>query len=190
MAFSKRCFSALVILGALTTSLPAWADIPPEDTCLASDVGKSCTNATGNGSRFQAGICKNAMCTRSTPDGPMSYACYRCEADTGAGGQSNEAGAAGSSLGGDTTSAGSSAGGASTNPAGGSSAGGDRSGGGGGSAGTAGTKSGSAESKSGPKDGGGCSVSLAHGGAGALGAVLAALGLLATHRRRHAARMS
>jgi MYXO-CTERM domain-containing protein len=185
MTSSRKCLSVFVILGALTTSLPAWADIPPDDACFASNVGQPCDNATGNGDGSQPGICKTATCTRSTADGPMSYACYRCEAEAGTGGQSNDAGAAGSN------SSGRSAGGAPTHSAGGSSAGGIRSNGG--STSTAGTKSvssGSSDSKSGSSDGGGCSVSQARGGATAFGAVLVALGLAATRRRRRPSLMS
>jgi hypothetical protein len=135
-----------------------------------------------DGNRFETGVCKQSMCTRATPDGAMTYACYRCEiVNEGMGGQSNEGGA---SAGGETNTAGTvAAAGAPTNPPGGSSAGGAASG----SAGAAGSKavsSGAAATKSTSDDGGGCSVTHVRGGAGALGVVLAALGLAIAGLRR------
>jgi hypothetical protein len=161
-----QCFSALTILGALTLSAPARADIPPDDQCSASMVGKSCNNAMSNDDELQAGICKEAMCLRATPGGSITYACYRCEpVEQGAGGQPNEAGTAGQT-------------------SGASSAGGTKSG----TAGTASAKGGSSngsEPEADSDDDGGCSVSQAHGGAGALGAALALWGLVALGTRRH-----
>lgn len=91
-----KYFSALMILGALTLSAPARADIPPDDQCSASMVGKSCSNARSDGNAFQLGVCNEARCTRATPDGSMTYTCYRCEpVEQAAGGQPNEAGEAG-----------------------------------------------------------------------------------------------
>jgi hypothetical protein len=95
----SKSFFALSILGALTTSVPAWADIPPDDECFAAMVGKSCSNAM-NGGEFQPGVCNETTCTRTTPDGAMTYSCDRCEpAEQGAGGQPNEAGAGGQATG-------------------------------------------------------------------------------------------
>lgn len=154
----SKSFFALLILGALTTSVPAWADIPPDDECFAAMVGKSCSNAM-NGGGFQPGFCKETMCTRATPDGSMTYSCYRCEpAEQGAGGQPNEAGAGGQTTG-------------STG------------------AGTAGAKSGSGPVSGDPKpesgdDEGGCAVARAQGSAGALGLALAAVGFAAAGWRR------
>jgi hypothetical protein len=97
MTLSKS-FLALSILGALTTSAPAWADIPPDDECFAAMVGKACSNAMNDGKSFQPGVCSEAMCTRATPNGSMTYACYRCEpTEPGTGGQPNEPGAGGQS---------------------------------------------------------------------------------------------
>lgn len=177
MTFSKS-FSALTILGVLMLSAPAWADVAPDDECFAPDVGKACDNAMGNGTRFQPGICKETMCTRASPQGAMTFTCYRCLADEGgAGGQPSEGG---SSNGGEPSTAGKGP----VNPPGGTSAGGTASGGS--SSNTAGSKS-SAGSSSDAKssDDGGCSVSEARGGAGALGGMLVTLGLaVATLRRR------
>lgn len=53
----------------------ARADVPPPDACQTD--GKACSNA---GPEYnQAGECKQAMCTRATPDGSMTYECLRCE---------------------------------------------------------------------------------------------------------------
>jgi len=175
----SKCFSALTMLGVLALSAPARADVPPDDQCMAPDVGKACQNALGNGTRYQPGICTEAMCTRATPDGSMTYACYRCLAgEGGAGGQANESG--GSSAGGETSSGGSA--GAPVNPPGGTAAGGAASGG---SSNTAGTKSNSAGSSNDSKssDDGGCSVVEAHG-SGALGSLLVALGIAVAGLRR------
>jgi hypothetical protein len=176
----SKAFFALWIIGALTTSVRAWADIPPDDECFAAMVGKPCSNATNDDS-FQPGVCSEAMCTRATPDGSVTYTCYRCEpTEQGAGGQPNEAGAGGQT---------STAGGGPIEPRGGSSAGGAASGRAG--AGTAGTKSGSSpasdEPERGSDDAGGCSLAQARGGAGAVGLALTVLGFLAVagwRRRR------
>jgi hypothetical protein len=161
MTLSKS-FLALSIFGALTTSAPAWADIPPDDECFAAMVGKPCSNATNDGESFQPGVCSQAMCTRATPDGSMTYTCYRCEpTEPGTGGQPNEAGA-----GGQTNNGGSSAGTAPTQPPGGSSTG---------------------HASDDPKpdsDAGGCSVTQARGGAGALGLAFAVLGFAVAGWRR------
>lgn len=189
MSFSKS-ISAFVILGSLSLSLPAFADVAPTDQCFEPDVGKSCPNAPGmDGNRFMDGICQKAMCSRATPDGPMTYDCYRClPAEGGAGGQSNEGGggAAGEANGGSGSA------GAPINPPGGSASGGAATGGtasGGASSGsgTAGAKTGSSGSSNGAKasDDGGCSVAQAQGRGSALGAALVALGCaLAGLRRR------
>ena len=179
-----NCFSAFTILAALTLSLPARADIPPDDVCSSSALGQPCNNATSDGSSFQPGVCKSAMCSRSTPDGPMTYACFRCEvAEKGAGGQPNEGGAGAGGRGASDV-GGSSAAGAPTRSPGGTSAGGTPSSSAG--AGTAGAKAGSgggASATKTPDDGGGCSVAQARGSAG-LAAALAALGLMVAGLRR------
>jgi MYXO-CTERM domain-containing protein len=155
----SKYFSSLTILGVLTLSAPAWADVPPDDACFADALGKPCTNATDDRESFQPGVCKQAMCTRATPDGPLTYACYRCEpVDQGTGGQPNEGGA-GKPDGGGSSAGGTAAGGTQTATAG---------------ATTAGTKS---DSSADSDDGGSCSVSHARGGAGALMAALALLGV-------------
>jgi hypothetical protein len=180
MKFS-RCFSVFTILGALTLSVPAWADIPPEDVCSASNVGEDCSNAlvpTTQGTG--PGVCQPAMCTRATPDGPMTYSCYRCMPadDGGGGGQANEAGGA---------EAGVNAGSSSSAGAGANTAGTKSSSSAGAGANTAGTKSsssaGAANSKSGSDDGG-CSLSQAPGAASGLWATLIALGLTFAGIRR------
>jgi MYXO-CTERM domain-containing protein len=177
MTFSKS-FSALMILGVLMLSAPAWADVAPEDNCSAQDVGKACNNALGDDTLFQQGVCKETMCTRASPQGSMTFACYRCLANEGgAGGQPSEGG---SSNGGELTTAGTGP----IKPAGGTSAGGTASGGS--SSNTAGSKtSAGSASDSKSSDDGGCSVSEARDGAGALGGMLVTLGLaVATLRRR------
>ncbi len=173
-----KYFSALTILGVLTLSVPAWADVAPDDQCGVHEVGQACDNATGNGTEFQPGVCKETMCSRHTPDGFMAYACYRCvPAEDGVGGQPNDAaGAAG-----ETSGATSSAAGAPPDPPGGSSAGGWSAGPG---TSTAGAKSGTSKTKSSSDDDGGCSISSVHGGAGGLGAVLVGLGFIVTGLRR------
>ena len=177
-------FSACTILAALTLSLPARADIPPADVCSASALGQPCNNATSDGSSLQPGVCKSATCSRSTPDGPITYACFRCEvAEQGVGGQANAAGA-GAGGSGDSDVGGSSTAGAPTHSPGGTSAGGTPSSSAG--SGTTGAKAGSSAVASDPKTpdrGGGCSVAQARGSAG-LAAALAALGLLVAGLRR------
>jgi len=174
-----RCFSAFTFLGALTLSVPAWADIPPDDVCLAATVGESCNNAELPSGSTGPGVCQQSMCTRPSPDGGITYKCYRCVAsDGGTGGQRSAAGGAGA--GGDAgtntsgaSSAGTSSAGAPSSATGGTSAGSSSAAG---SAGTTGSKSGSDDS--------GCSVSQARGGAGTLGAALIALGLTVAGLRR------
>lgn len=153
-----KCFFALTILGVLTLSAPARADVAPDDECSSVDVGKACDNAPGAGSQFQPGVCKETMCTRASPNGSMTFTCYRCVAESGgSGGQANQEGGTSS----------------------------------GGSANTAGTKS-SAGSSSASKssDDGGCSVSEARGGAGALGGMWVVLGLTVAGLRRRRATAS
>lgn len=168
----SQCLSVFTVLGALTLSAPAWADIPPEDVCLASNVGEVCNNASlpmARGESNGPGVCREAMCTRSTPNGPVTYQCYRCVAsDDGGGGRANEAGASNTS--------GSAAGGATDHGSGGATAGGSGNAVGSSSAGAANSKSGS--------DDGGCSLSQAPRGGGPLGAALIALGLTFAGIRR------
>jgi hypothetical protein len=185
MTFSQY-FSVFTILGALTLSVPARADIPPEDACSASNVGEACPNALipmTQGRGTGAGVCQAAMCTRSTPDGPITYQCYRCVAlDDGVGGQANEAGGAGANGGGVNNTSGSAAGGTPSSSSGGTASAG-RSSSAGAATNAAGAKS-SSSSKS-DSDDGGCSLSHVRSGGGALGAALIALGLtLAGIRRR------
>jgi MYXO-CTERM domain-containing protein len=173
MSFSKY-FAAFSILGTLTLSAPAWADVPPDDDCEESAEGKACHNASVDGSApIMSGICRKTMCTRMTPDGSMTYECHRCVGDDpqGSGGQSNEGG--GNSAG--TKSEGG-------KPAGGSSSGstaGESSGSTAGKSSGAGTSStaGTPTEVDDDSEDGGCSVSQAPGGAGALGTGLLALGL-------------
>jgi hypothetical protein len=171
MTPSKSIF-ALSILAALTTSLPARADIPPDDACVAAMVGEPCSNASGSS---QPGICAEATCRRATPDGAMTYTCYRCQpSEMGAGGHANEAGAAGQASHG-----GSFAGTAPSDPRGGAGAGAT-----GGARAKSGTSGGLEDPNSEAADEGGCSMVQARGGAGALGLALAALGFAVAGWRR------
>lgn len=166
MNFSKS-FAALSMLGTLTLSAPAWADIPPDDACMTE--GTACHNAIVDGSLpLMAGTCQKTMCTRATPDGSMTYDCLRCVAEeTGAGGQSNEGG--GSSTAGSKNEGGKSSGGSSSGTAGKSSAAGTTS--------TAGKPADPPQPEDDDAEEGGCSVSQAPGGARALGTGLLVLGL-------------
>jgi MYXO-CTERM domain-containing protein len=169
MTFSQRV-AALTILGTLTLSVPAWADIPPDDQCFASMVGKPCNNAMSSSGDLQLGVCSEATCTRATPDGSMTYACYRCEpAEQGAGGQPNEGGTVGQTSGGKSA-----AGGSPSSAAGAAGA----------KSGSGGSSNGADSSKEASDDDGGCSVSQGHGAAGAFGAGLAVLGFAALGLRR------
>jgi hypothetical protein len=70
-------WSALLItLGALCLTPAARADVPPPDSC--STVGQACTNAVDGGASGLSGTCQAAQCTRTTPAGPVTYACNRC----------------------------------------------------------------------------------------------------------------
>jgi MYXO-CTERM domain-containing protein len=71
------CVSGFALALALLAT-PALADVAPIDACMAADVGNACDSAGPNGN--QAGICKQDMCTRTTPDGQMTYECYVCKA--------------------------------------------------------------------------------------------------------------
>jgi hypothetical protein len=175
MSFSKH-FAAFSILGTLTLSAPAWADIPPPDECRASEEGEACQNAIVDGEAEPvSGTCQKTMCTRATPDGPMTYECYRCVAgDPGAGGQANQGGSGSSA--GTTSEGGKPAGGSTSSTAGKSSAAGTTS--------TAGKPSDPQEKDESAE--GGCSVARAPGHAGGLAATLLVLGLALTglFRRR------
>src|SRR5690349_16886514 len=120
MNFSKY-FAAFSLLGTLTLSAPAWADVAPDDACMVE--GSSCHNAIVDDSLpLMAGICQKVMCTRATPDGSMTYECLRCVAEeTGTGGQSNEGG--GSSTAGSKNEGGKSSGGSSSGSSAGKSSG-------------------------------------------------------------------
>jgi MYXO-CTERM domain-containing protein len=147
-------------------TVPAFADIPPEDACMAAGEGKACDNAGENGD--QAGVCQKDTCTRATPDGPMSYECHVCKAGEGGAG-----GSSGDPLpeGGNRNEGGSKAqGGTKTE---------------GGSKSTAGTTSEDDVEDDG--DVGGCSVSAVPvGGLAGLLATLLGFGLAAARRRRAA----
>lgn len=92
-------------LGCALVSRPALADLAPLDACSASEVGKPCRSALVNDAPDQPGVCVSTTCQRATPNGAMSYPCYRCEAspESGAGGKASvettggRGGAAGSS---------------------------------------------------------------------------------------------
>jgi len=59
---------------ALLVVTPAFADAAPATNCNESNVGIICD--TGG----QLGACVEDMCTRQTPNGEMTYACYVCKA--------------------------------------------------------------------------------------------------------------
>lgn len=174
MNFSKY-FAAFSTLAALTLSAPAWADIPPDDVCLAQSEGKACNNAiVDDSTATEPGTCQKTMCTRATPDGSMTYECHRCVAEAqGSGGQSNEGGSS-SSAGSDNK--------------GGKASGGSTSGTTAGKSSTAGTSS-TAGAPNPPDDGddsdsdGGCSVSHTPGGSGSALLVLG-LAMAGVLRRR------
>jgi hypothetical protein len=67
--------TALAFATALFAVPAAFADVLPPNACKAEDKGKSCT--AGN----VKGICQERTCSRATPNGPVSYTCYLCEAD-------------------------------------------------------------------------------------------------------------
>lgn len=67
-------------LASLLVAAPALADIPPADACAAADAGKACDNANSDGKMDLPGTCQASKCTRTTPDGTMSYDCYVCKA--------------------------------------------------------------------------------------------------------------
>ena len=163
MTFSKS-LSAITILAALSVSASAWADLAPEDTCMQPDVGKACDNAIGKGTQFQPGVCTETMCTRASPQGAVSYTCYRCLA--GEGGTGGKPSDSGGSASGGSASAGTSSG----------------------SGGTKSSTAGSSGSAGSGKSSGGCALAPAGGGAGTVfSRSLALLGLaLAGLRRRRA----
>lgn len=157
MTFLGKSVRLSGIVGVLCISQPVWADVAPDDQCLEQDVGKPCDNA-GNG--FEPGVCAATQCTRATPNGSMTYDCFRCLPSAGgaggAGGATNEPSTGGSTAGGGT----------------------------GGSSSSAGSGAGGKKS-----DDGGCSVS-ALGAAGGLGAWLLALGLVSAGVSRRRSRGS
>lgn len=71
----------LCVLSLLT--IPAFADVAPAESCQSADIGKPCDNATVDGQSNQHGTCEKDTCTRSTPNGPMSYECVICKASAG-----------------------------------------------------------------------------------------------------------
>lgn len=163
------------LVGMSLLAAPAFADIAPEDSCMAADEGKACDNAGDDGD--QLGVCRKDTCTRATPDGPMSYECHSCKtAEGGAGG-----GGSGDPLpeGGAKNEGGTTTDGGAKSEGGTKTAGGSKS--------TAGTKS-SDDLARDDDDDGGCSASAAPVG-GIAGLLAALLGFgLATARRRRAAR--
>jgi hypothetical protein len=170
---------------SLLISLPALADIPPEDACSAAEVGKACNTAVIGDRPDQPGVCRKETCTRPYKDGDVQYDCYRCEAgdDTGsggAGGQPSEssAGQPSKSAGGQPSeSAGT--GGSSVTPAAGPGGTGETP-----VAGTSGSGGTGAASKPSKKDDGGCSVSSARGSGVALLGIAVAMGAALGMRRQ------
>jgi hypothetical protein len=178
----KRSVSILALLGTSFSSWPALADIPPEDQCLATDAGKACDNAVGPDDELKPGVCTATTCTRATPDGAMTYACYRCVATVGGtGGAPNEpvGGAAGASE--PTPSGGSNPEPTAGKSSGGSTAGGTTTAGG---SSVAGAGSGSKK-----HDDSGCSVSPI-GAVSSAGGLLLALGIVSASVARRRSRRS
>jgi MYXO-CTERM domain-containing protein len=76
-------------LAVALLATPAFADIPPADACMEADEGKACDNAGEEAD--QPGVCQADTCTRTTPDGPMTYDCHVCKATAGGGGDDDGA---------------------------------------------------------------------------------------------------
>jgi len=70
--------AAVIAFAFALHSAPAFADVPPPDSCTTE--GAACSNAGANAD--QAGQCTQASCTRASPDGSVSYDCLRCAAST------------------------------------------------------------------------------------------------------------
>lgn len=68
-----------LLLAAPLLAAPAFADIPPADSCQQADDGKACDNASADGKMDLAGTCQKSKCSRTTPSGAMSYDCYLCK---------------------------------------------------------------------------------------------------------------
>ncbi|MDF3064898.1 MAG: hypothetical protein K0R38_499 [Polyangiaceae bacterium] len=169
-----RIFSALTVLASVTLSLPARADIPPENQCSAANVGEECDNALVE-ERLVPGLCTQTMCTRQTADGPMTYPCFRCIASSrGEGGQPSDRGGAGGA------SSGSSPGGAGSSAGVGSASGGSGSSSSGGTTSASGARN---DTQSKATDDG-CSVAVPGASGSGLVAASVALGLAAAMRRR------
>jgi MYXO-CTERM domain-containing protein len=80
---SLRLLTGLgAVLGALSLTSLARADVAPPDACNGA-VGTACDVA---GSSYdEPGICVNAMCARPTPDGSVDSPCVLCQlVDAGA----------------------------------------------------------------------------------------------------------
>lgn len=150
------------VLGMLL-AVPAFADIPPADACVQADEGKACDNAGKNAD--EPGVCKQDSCTKQTPDGPMTYDCYLCQAKGGTAGEGGAPSNGGATAQGGTTSEGGSK---ST----------------GGSQNVAGSTTEGTTDNEGDDDGG-CNLSAAPaGGLAGLISPLAAFGLAVARRRR------
>ena len=66
--------------------MPAYADIPPPDTC--DEAGEACTNA---GPGFdQSGTCFQRTCSKGPPGQTVSYDCLRCEVAVGGGSEPHD----------------------------------------------------------------------------------------------------
>ena len=78
---TRQSFVALgfVLLG-VSSAVPAWADVAPPNECEESQVGQACDSAIKDGKTDLPGTCQKTTCQRTTPDGTMSYDCYRCQA--------------------------------------------------------------------------------------------------------------
>jgi hypothetical protein len=90
----RSFLGCLVLSAGVFATVPAFADIPPRDSCRG--VGTECNTAGPNAD--EPGTCERSECSRQTPDGVMTYECERCVVrSSGGGGAAGEAGSAGSS---------------------------------------------------------------------------------------------
>jgi MYXO-CTERM domain-containing protein len=78
---NRQSFVAFgLVLAGFLAAAPSWADLAPINACEESQVGQACDSAIKDGKTDLPGSCQKAQCTRMTPDGPMSYDCYQCQA--------------------------------------------------------------------------------------------------------------
>jgi hypothetical protein len=171
--------------GLLGQAAPAAADIPPEGSCSAGELGQACDNAVDeSGKDVGAGVCVADRCQRATPDGPMTYDCVMCrpKSTQNAGGVGNEPGEPSAGNAGEA-SAGQAASSAGTPGTSGTGTAGAPGGGKGGSSATTGT-SGQPTKKPDSDDDGGCSLSSGARRTGSLAALTSLLVVGVTLSRR------